>query len=954
MKSDFEPHKHHLRLAHLNASSIPKHKAELQRVILETDLDAIAICETNIKPGTPAKRFKIPGYKLLKHDRVHTTKGGVGVYFKDIYKPKKIDVRYNGLQPELIFIEVEINKIKMAIGVIYKSPGTSYGIYSEIQEILAFITTKYSHVILMGDFNIDLLKDDRPSQFFREVIMAPFNLHQIIKEPTRITENTATSIDHFLVTNPDQVKISGVVDFPGISDHCLIYMAYNLKRQKFKPTKVIRRDFSNFDKDAYILDMERAPWGNLLTQDENGEIIELNDKVTIVENIYREYIDKHAPYKEKIIKRPVNAAWMTDEILALMDTRDKFKNMFNRYKDNYFLNRYKELKNNVTHQIRRAKMAEFKKAVNDKINDSRKFHDALKKYNIVSSKKNNDTKCPFSPDVMNEGFCASHNAEVDLEKIAQTVHNINIKPKRGDRFSFQQVSERDVLETVRSLKSNACGLDEISSFFVKLSIEHAVTAITDIINTSFATGKFPERWKKAIVIPIPKLDIPLSPSDYRPISLLSVLSKIIEKIAAKQIVNYLTLHQLLDPNQSAYRKNHGCPTALLKITDDFFEALDRSDIVICALLDYSKAFNCANHDITLAKLKNLGFANESLRWINSYLSGRAQRVKTHMGLSQWKNLANGVPQGSILGPLLFTILLNDFGGVLRDCNYHLYADDSQVFLFGQVDEINDLLGKMNQDLQRVAEFSDNNNLSLNVGKCKYIIFGSSHNLKKLEELDLLSLEIKGRSLKKETEVYNLGVLMDQHLSWDKHINKTISNAYGKLKNAYLSKNFLDRNSKIIIVEYYILSQMNYCNIIMQNLTQKTKSKIQQLQNACTRFIFGLRKYDHISNYFRQLNVPNMENRRTLHSATLMHKITNGKAPVYLCSKICYRNALHMHNTRGNQHLHIPRYRNGYGRDRFFRRIAKDYNRFMGLEGFNSHMSIATFKRKLRLFLINNQ
>ena len=174
---------------------------------------------------------------------------------------------------------------------------------------------------------------------------------------------------------------------------------------------------------------------------------------------------------------------------------------------------------------------------------------------------------------MNEGFCESHNAEVDLEKIAQTVHNINIKPKRGDRFSFQQVSERDVLETVRSLKSNACGLDEISSFFVKLSIEHAVTAITDIINTSFATGKFPERWKKAIVIPIPKLDIPLSPSDYRPISLLSVLSKIIEKIAAKQIVNYLTLHQLLDPNHSAYRKNHGCPTALLKITDDFLKHL---------------------------------------------------------------------------------------------------------------------------------------------------------------------------------------------------------------------------------------------------------------------------------------------------------------------------------------------------------------------------------------------
>ena len=141
------------------------------------------------------------GYKFLKHDRIHTTKGGVGAYFKDIYNPKKIDIRYDGLQPEMIFIEVEINKNKIAIGIIYKSPATSYGIFAEIQEILAFITTKYPHVILMGDFNIDLLKNDRPSNFFREVIMQPFDLHQIIVEPTRITENTATSINHFLVTN---------------------------------------------------------------------------------------------------------------------------------------------------------------------------------------------------------------------------------------------------------------------------------------------------------------------------------------------------------------------------------------------------------------------------------------------------------------------------------------------------------------------------------------------------------------------------------------------------------------------------------------------------------------------------------------------------------------------------------------------------------------------------------
>ena len=149
-------------------------------------------------------------------------------------------------------------------------------------------------------------------------------------------------------------------------------------------------------------------------------------------------------------------------------------------------------------------------------------------------------------------------------------------------------------------------------------------------------------------------------------------------------------------------------------------------------------------------------------------------------------------------------------------------------------------------------------------------------------------------------------------------------------------------------------QLNYCDIIMQNLSQANKAKIQKLQNACTRFIFGLRKYDHISEHFRQLNTTNIDNRRNLHSLSQMHKITNSKAPTYLCNKISYRNALHRHYTRGNTMLHIPAHRNTYGRDRYFRRVAQSYNRTMSLAGFTRDMSIASFKKKLKRHLIDNQ
>ena len=954
INKEMQQYIHNIKIAHLNAVSIPKHRDEISRVLSLTAFDILGVSETNIKPGTPRNLFQLPGYKLIRADRTHTTKGGVGVYFKDMYQPKKISIKYEKLQPELVFAEVEINRCKIAIGVIYKSPAASYGVYADIQEILAFITTKYSHVILLGDFNIDMLKKNRPSEFFSNVILEPFSLHQVIREPTRITKDTATLIDHILVTSPENVKHSGVVDFPGISDHCMIYMAYNIKRPKFKPVKILRRDFKNFDKNAFVRDMDTAPWGNIHTLDENNQEIEIDDKVTIIENIFREHIDNHAPLKEVTIKRPINASWMTDDILSLMDTRDKYKNMFNRYKEDFFYDRYKELRNEVNHKIRRAKIAEFNKTINNKIKESKTFHNALKKHNVVDSSKTAEVKCNFSPDMLNETFTANNNAAVDFEKIANTINKINRMMKKGGSFQFHEVTERDIIEIVKTLKSNSCGIDEISAFFVKLSISQSAAAIADIVNTSFRYNKFPERWKKAIIIAIPKIDMPLNPADYRPISLLSVLSKILEKVAARQIILYLINHNLFNHYQSGYRKHHSPGTALLEITDDIFQALDNGEIAILALLDYSKAFDCANHNIILAKLKSIGFSNCALNWINSYLTGRCQRVKTESGSSNWKNLSNGVPQGSILGPLLFTILLMDINDTIKHCKFHLYADDTQIYITGNLGEILAMIEKVNSDLNSINEFSMANNLTLNVKKCKYIIIGSSKKIKEIKNINIPQIIIDNKPLKRETELYNLGVLFQENLSWEKHINKSISKAYGKLRTAYRAKNFLTKESKASVVEYYVLSQLNYCNILMQNITQKLRTKIQKLQNACTRFIFGLKKFDHISGHFRQLKVLNMSNRRTLHSATLMHKIMNKKAPSYLCSKIRFRNAFHGHNTRGNVKIHISNYSNSYGRDRFFRKIAQDYNNIMDKQGFNTNLSVDNFKKKLKADLLENQ
>ena len=417
--------------------------------------------------------------------------------------------------------------------------------------------------------------------------------------------------------------------------------------------------------------------------------------------------------------------------------------------------------------------------------------------------------------------------------------------------------------------------------------------------------------------------------------------------------DYLIKNNLLDKFQSAYRALHSTTTALIDITDNIYKSMDDSLITILVLLDYSKAFDCANHKLIIAKLKALGFKNSSLKWINSYLTDRSQQVITDKGESSWINLINGVPQGSILGPLLFTILVSDISSNIRFCKYHLYADDTQLYITGKLTEINKLIQNLNEDLNRIANFSDNNCLRLNEGKSVFIILGSSYNMAKIKDLVLPPIKINNKNIKRETTVRNLGITFNETMSWDSEINKCISKGYGKLKQAYRCKNFLNNQSKKIIVQSYLQSQFNYSAIILQNLSKAQMYRIQLFQNTCVRFILNLRKYDHISEGFKSLNFLNMEKLRELQSLTLMHKILNNKAPTYLCEKITYQGDNHEHLTRTRSKIRCTRSKTNFGHNRFFNNIGRKYNDITTTLNISKTLSINTVKAKIKSHFLNN-
>ena len=506
---------------------------------------------------------------------------------------------------------------------------------------------------------------------------------------------------------------------------------------------------------------------------------------------------------------------------------------------------------------------------------------------------------------------------------------------------------------VRSIKTNACGVDGISAFFLKLGIEYSVYAFTNIINTSILYKKFPTRWKHAIVKPLPKNNNPACVSDYRPISLLPTFSKVIEKLLAKQIIEYLKETNYFDNLQSAYKHLHSTVTALVNVTDDIYECLENSELVFLVLLDYSKAFDCANHRLILAKLKAAGFRNDSLEWISSYLGGRSQKVITKLGESGWSEVVNGVPQGSVLGPLLFTVLVSDLRDAIKRGRYHVYADDTQLYYSCKCENVNNTINDINSDLDRISKYSKTNCLKLNAEKNKFIVIGSRQNLKKLKDIQLDPIKIDDNIIEREYEAKNLGITMDEELTWTRHVNLSIAKAYGKLKQAFRFKNFLNESSKYNLTETYILSQMNYGDIILQNLSEQLKNKIQRLQNRCVRFTFGLRKYDHISAFIKNKNILNMKNRRLLHSLILMFRIKNQKAPMYLCNRIRARNETHSHFTRNRLDIDPPFARTKLRSMSYFIYISKKFNELAKNINTNN-ISIRTFKIRCRKYLLDHQ
>lgn len=948
INNDLKNSKNVLNVAHLNARSVNKNLDEIKEIVKGTDFDVICISESWLNRKTPNHRFEIDGFNIFRNDRTSKRGGGVCCYVRDHYVAKKIRVPNRPENPESIFVEITLSHKKVAIGTLYRPPNIPSKVFNDAFDSLLYIFSRYEEPILTGDFNVNMFNSmSADYKVLNDSIIEPFNLTQVINEPTRITEKTATLLDLFLVKNKEKVLASGTCEVPGVSDHNIIYLGYDIRKPKFEPYQVTVRDFKNFDTQGFLAAAELENFENVY----NVGVID--EKITILENSINSLLDTFAPYKTFTITKQDPTPWLDDDIRETMNKRDLFKINFHKTGNEDFDVKYKNLRNRVTNMRRKAFKNHVNQILNSKIKNYKDFYNAARKLKLISDKSNKG-KIHFSPQELNDTFLKNNNATIDPNFIQEKISELYSKTLPSIyKFSLHYVSENDIRKVIKSIKSMSMGVDCINIFVIKTLLNRILPILQHIINFSFENGIFPSRWKKATIIPIPKVPIPLCPSDYRPISILTAFSKIIEKLINVQIVEYLNKHQLLDPLQSAYRKYHGTQTALLKLCEDILDAIDDSEVTLLVFLDFSKAFDTVNHELLLAKLDILGFDEISCNWIRSYLSDRYQRVKTDSGFSPWARVLNGVPQGSILGPLLFLILISDMRVSIWNGSYISYADDTNLYWNSDVKNIKDTMKTATSVISNVSTYCKNNCLRINLDKCKYMFLGSAQNIKKIKDMNLPTPTINGFDMEYVSTYRVLGIHYDEVLSWRRQVNIVIGRAMSNFLQINRLQNFLTSESKINLCQTIVLSHFEYCNNVYLNLGKNLQNRIQKMQNICIRFIFNVKRRDHC-NYkarLKELNWLNMENRRIKQGLTLIYKILHGLAPNYMCDMFSLVSEVHNVNTRSAaSNLWINKnVTSQIHRKAFTIEMAKIYNSIP--EDLKNCSNVNLFKKKIHAYLL---
>ena len=925
--------KSNIRIAHLNIRSLKsrEHFTLLKDSVVSNNFDIFTISETWLDSSVNNESIHIPGYTLYRQDRgPHKPGGGLCVYIKKNYKVSSLEnvssVSDNNFQQLWLKVQSRCYK-SFVICTVYRPPSTPLNFIDDLANSLIESLLSGLDVIILGDLNCNLLQDNAESRALND-FCSTFNLTQLINKPTRATENGESLIDVVMTTNEKLIASNDVL-MSTISDHNLVYISLKLKKPRIKPCYVTIRSYTNYSADNFLRDLSYAPFHIISLFDD------FNDQVDVFNELFLEVLSQHAPVKRvKIRSKP--SPFITPEIRQLMRTRDQWRKLAGKTNDPFHWNGYRFFRQEVKREIRVAEKVHVRTQILDSNGNSNSIWKIINR--CLPRKQQDSFMASEDPtglaNELNDFFTSVGSITAQKARDLSLHHGLNVNldvptplhistDVSPELFVLHQVTENQVERVIRSLPSNkAPGMDKISSRILKDSLPSTLTTITHIVNNSFVTNTFARAWKTAEVTPILKCGNPDVPNNYRPISLLPIVSKVTERLVHGQLMEHLIRNNKLAAHQSGNRKLHSTETALLYVTDQLLQAMDNKKVSIMVLLDMSKAFDSIRHDILLSKLQNLDFSQGALDWFQSYLSNRQQCVRIGDAVSKVLPLEFGVPQGSILGPVLFTIYVNDLLSVPKRCLSASYVDDCKLYLSFSPAELPTSILALNEDLTRISQWCCKNSLLINPDKTKVLAVGLPQLLKKLSSF---SITLFDKEITPVPVVKDLGVLLDTRLSYNQHITEIASKCLFKLYQINRIKHLLDRKTLLLVINSFVFSKLQYCSTVWSNTSSSNIDKLQKVQNFAGRIILGLRKYDHISDGLRSLKWLPIREKLILNDATMMHKCINKLVPDYLADMFKSRSQVHNRQTRSSGALDIPLCRLSTGQRSFAFRGAKLWN-----------------------------
>lgn len=887
-----------IKLCHLNVENLRSHRESFINVVYDGVFDVIGLSETFLKPAVSSEPFMLSEYNLIRHDREGKEGGGVALYIKKKFKYNVVAKSDNVYRkkPEFLIVEVSLG-YKFLLCLMYKPPKAGY--LSDFFDIVGNLIPLYSDIVIMGDLNIDLSSNRvfvEKTMFINSV--SNLNLTVLPLKPTYHLPNSDTLLDLIIVNNVNRIKKFGQFATSGISYHDLIYLELNVKERINIDKEVVTiRDFKNVNIDSLKIECSRMDWQDVYSQQA------IDDKVEVLNNTLLCLYDKYVVVKS-VFKAKNPCPWINNEIKLLMKERETLYKKYVRFKDPTVWERYKTMRNRIKTLLRDKRNRYFNDLLDD-VQPSKNMWNILRQQGVGKESKK-DVHINVNIDDLNNYFCGIQN-NINNNLIGFYNNQCNYE---NNMFCFTEVDGEIVLKMLNSISSNAVGPDNIHIRFLKLIYHEIKDVLCHIFNYSLLNSVYPSQWKNAVILPLPKVSNPSMCSQYRPINILCVLGKILDKLAFHQIKQYIDDNNILYKYQSGYRSFYSTQTALIKVTDDIRSAIDKRQLTLVMLLDFSRAFDCVNHKLLLSILRSCNFSNNTVSWFECYLKERCQRVKMFSGqMSDWRINPIGVPQGSTLSSLLFSLYINKICSSVIFSSSMLYADDMQLYVHFEINQVNNAVNMINADLNSLFLWCKDHGLNLNIKKCKPIIFGTARCLSSLDFNAIPCVSIDGELLNYESNILNLGLKMSNNLSWSDQVDTVCKKVYRSL---YQLKHLCFKPSLEIrkkLVSTLIFPIIDYAMVAYCDINSELTGKLQKAQNSCVRYIYNLRLFEHVTPYYKELKWLKIKERLELGILSLMFKVLKYGKPDYLYERYIRMRDVHLRETRfGHEVLQVPIHR----------------------------------------------